>query len=330
MLDQVLNFFKIVPDYDLDIMKKNQTLESLTAKILLEMSKIFTLHNPDYVFVHGDTTTAMACGLACFYKKIMVCHVEAGLRTYNKLSPFPEEMNRQIISRFSSFHFAPTSLAKDNLTRENIDNSRILVTGNTVIDALKKSVKIVKLKPSKNIYKLLEIIGQREIILVTGHRRENFGDGFKSVFTAIKNIASKVNSIVFLYPVHLNPNVQRMVNKFLKNVSNIILINPLPYEDFIFIMNKSKIIITDSGGVQEEAPSLGKPVIVTRINTERPEAVEAGTVILAGTNQKLIEDEVLDLLENQERYNKMSRLINPYGDGKASSRIVNFIKNQKK
>ena len=326
MLDQVLKFFDIDPDYDLNLMKPGQNLYSLTATIIESLKSVLEDFNPDFVFVHGDTTTTMAASIASFYSGAKVCHVEAGLRTYNKLSPFPEEMNRQITGRICDYHFAPTNTSKNNLLLENISDDSILVTGNTVIDALLSSVKKVNSNPSELINSLSKKIGDKEIVLVTGHRRENHGDGFERICKALKKIAEDDINRLIIYPVHLNPKVQQPVNRILSSVKNIILINPLAYEDFIWLMNRSKIIITDSGGVQEEAPSLGKPVLVMRDTTERPEAVEAGTVLLVGTNEDLIVSEALNLLNNKDVFEKMSKLDNPYGDGFASKRIVEFIK----
>lgn len=327
MLDQVLDFFDIVADYDLNLMKPNQNLYSLTSSILLNLKNVLEDFSPDYVFVHGDTTTTMAGSLASFYNNSKVCHVEAGLRTFNKLSPFPEEINRQITGRISDFHFAPTSVSKNNLISENVDPEKIIITGNTVIDSLMNSVKKVKENPSKFIKSISKKILDRELILVTGHRRENHGQGFINICEALKEIAHKKPNILIIYPVHLNPKVQIPVKKILSNIENILLIEPLDYPDFVWMMNRSKIIITDSGGVQEEAPSLGKPVLVMRDTTERPEAVDAGTVILVGTDKNLIVKESIDLLDNKDRFDKMSKLHNPYGDGNASKKIVSFLKN---
>ena len=329
MLDQVLDFFEIIPDYDLNLMKPGQNLYGLTATILESLKTILEEFTPDYVFVHGDTTTTMAGSIASFYSGAKVCHVEAGLRTNNKLSPFPEEINRQITARICDYHFAPTETSKSNLLKENISKDSILVTGNTVIDALLKSVEKVNENPSKLIQNLSIQIGAKEVILVTGHRRENHGGGFEKICNALKRIALDNTDRLVIYPVHLNPKVQEPVNRILSGVKNVILIDPLAYQDFIWLMNRSKIIITDSGGVQEEAPSLGKPVLVMRDNTERPEAVEAGTVLLVGTNEDLIVSKALDLLNNEDNFVKMSKLHNPYGDGLASKRIVDFIKNIK-
>ena len=327
MLDQVLDFFEIEPDYDLDLMKPLQNLYGLTANIIESLKPILEDFTPNYVFVHGDTTTTMASSIASFYSGANVCHVEAGLRTNNKQSPFPEEINRQVTGRICDYHFAPTEISKSNLLKENISENSILVTGNTVIDALIKSVEKVNENPSQLIQDLSKRIGNREVVLVTGHRRESHGTGFERICKALKKIAKDDINRLIIYPVHLNPKVQEPVNRILSGLSNVILIDPLAYEDFIWLMNRSKIIITDSGGVQEEAPSLGKPVLVMRDTTERPEAVEAGTVLLVGTKEELIVSKALDLLNNKENYEKMSMLHNPYGDGLASKRIVEFIKN---
>ncbi len=325
MLDQVLDFFEIKPDYDLDLMKPEQNLYVLTATIIESLKPILEEYVPDYVFVHGDTTTTMAGSIASFYAGAKVCHIEAGLRTNNKLSPFPEEINRQITGRVCDYHFAPTETSKRNLLKENISEDSILVTGNTVIDALLKSVDKVNENPSQLVKDLSKKIGNKEVVLVTGHRRENHGEGFERICRALKCIAADDTNRLVIYPVHLNPKVQEPVKRILSGVSNVILIDPLAYQDFIWLMNRSKIIITDSGGVQEEAPSLGKPVLVMRDTTERPEAVEAGTVLLVGTNEGLIVSKTLDLLNNNEEFEKMSKLHNPYGDGLASNRIVKFI-----
>ena len=326
MLDQVLGFFEIKPDYDLDLMKPGQNLYSLTATIIDSLKPILEEFTPDYVFVHGDTTTTMASSIASFYSGAKVCHVEAGLRTFNKLSPFPEEINRQIAGRVCDYHFAPTPNSKENLLRENIANDSILVTGNTVIDALFESVNRVEnlSNPTVDFIKS-ELKDDKEVILVTGHRRENHGDGFERICLALREIAWKKPEIKIIYPVHLNPKVQEPVKKHLSDLENVMLIDPLSYPDFIWLMNRSKLIITDSGGVQEEAPSLGKPVLVMRDTTERPEAVVAGTVLLVGTDKDLIVNETIELLENKNRFKSMSELHNPYGDGNASKRIVEFI-----
>lgn len=326
MLDQVLNFFEINPDYDLDLMEPGQDLFTLTAKVIETLRPVLASYKPDFVFVHGDTTTTMAGSIAAFYSGAKVCHIEAGLRTYNKKSPFPEEVNRQITARVSDYHFAPTDKSRDNLLKENVNEASILVTGNTVIDALFESVSRVENLVGSTVDAIKsQIYEGQEIILVTGHRRENHGEGFNSICKALKRIAQEKPEVKIIYPVHLNPKVQEPVHRILSGLDNIMLIDPLSYPEFIWMMNQSKIIITDSGGVQEEAPSLGKPVLVMRDTTERPEAVDVGTVLLVGTNEDLIVKETLSLLDDEERYAKMSALHNPYGDGKASERIVEFI-----
>ena len=330
MLDQVLEFFDITPDYDLNLMKPNQNLYSLTADIITEMKAVLEDFKPDYVYVHGDTTTTMASSIAAFYAGAQVCHVEAGLRTHNKRSPFPEEINRQVAGRICDFHFAPTEASRQNLLRENIQDADILVTGNTVIDALFESSNRVKDLENCEINRLKELVDPtKKLILVTGHRRENHGQGFINICQALKEIALSNTDVQIIYPVHLNPNVKKPVYEILSDVNNIHLIDPLAYPAFVWLMNESYLIITDSGGVQEEAPSLGKPVLVMRDTTERPEAVDAGTVILVGTDTDKIVKEAQDLLSNVDRYQQMSGLHNPYGDGKACERIVNFIKNLK-
>jgi len=328
MLDQVLDFFDIKPDYDLNLMKPGQNLYGLTADIITNLKPVLEGYEPDYVFVHGDTTTTMAGSIASFYSGAKVCHVEAGLRTHDKLSPFPEEINRQITGRVCDFHFAPTETSRANLLKENIQEDTILVTGNTVIDALLDSVERVNKEPSLIIKQLSTTLGDKELILVTGHRRENHGAGFIRICEALKEIAQDNTDRLIVYPVHLNPKVQEPVKRILTDVANVLLIDPLAYQDFIWMMNRAKIIITDSGGVQEEAPSLGKPVLVMRDTTERPEAVDAGTVILVGTNKELIVTQALDLLNSAKRFEQMSLLHNPYGDGKACERIVEFIVQQ--
>ncbi|WP_291118085.1 non-hydrolyzing UDP-N-acetylglucosamine 2-epimerase [Empedobacter sp. UBA7248] len=328
MLDQVLDFFEIKPDYDLNLMKPNQNLYSLTADIITELKPVLEDFKPDYVYVHGDTSTSTIAGLAAFYAGAKVCHVEAGLRTHNKWSPFPEEMNRQLTGRLADYHFAPTQQSYDNLVKENIKSENIVITGNTVIDALLNSSEKVKTINNDEIEYLKTIVdSSKKLILVTGHRRENHGQGFINICEALKEIAQKNADVQIIYPVHLNPNVQKPVHDILSNIDNIKLIDPLAYPAFVWLMSQSFMIITDSGGVQEEAPSLGKPVLVMRDTTERPEAVEAGTVILVGTDKTKIITEANDLLNNQNRYNSMSELHNPYGDGKACERIANFIKN---
>lgn len=327
MLDQVLNFFDIIPDFDLNLMKPNQNLYSLTADIITEMKPVLDNFQPDFIYVHGDTTTTMAASIAGFYSGAKICHVEAGLRTQNKRSPFPEEMNRQIAGRIADYHFAPTIQSKDNLLKENVKEDDILVTGNTVIDALLNSSERVEDIDNKEIEMLKTILdSSKKIILVTGHRRENHGLGFINICEALKEIALKNPTVQIIYPVHLNPNVKVPVYDILSGIDNINLIDPLAYPAFVWLMSHSYIIITDSGGVQEEAPSLGKPVLVMRETTERPEAVEAGTVILVGTDKNKIVSETQNLLDNLQRYESMSALHNPYGDGKASLRIIDFIK----
>lgn len=326
MLDQVLEFFEIKPDFDLDLMKPNQNLFSLTTDIISGLKPILEEFKPDFVYVHGDTTTTMAASLAAFYSGAKVCHVEAGLRTNDKTSPFPEEINRQLTGRIADYHFAPTIESKNNLIQENIKSENIIVTGNTVIDALLQSSEKVDKIINHEIENLKLIIDfSKKIILVTGHRRENHGKGFLNICAALKIIALNNNDIQIIYPVHLNPNVKKPVHEILGEIENIKLINPLAYPAFVWLMNQSYFIITDSGGVQEEAPSLGKPVLVMRETTERPEAVKAGTVILVGTNKDKIINESNNLLRDINKYKLMSALHNPYGDGMASSKIVDFI-----
>jgi len=332
MLDQVLELFGIQADFDLNIMKANQDLYDITGNILHGMKDVFKSYRPDTVFVHGDTTTTFAVSLASFYEKISVAHIEAGLRTGDIYSPWPEEANRKLTSQLASFHFAPTIQSQQNLLAENVNSKKVLVTGNTVIDAL-----LIMKEKLLNNETFLQTVNRsikdkgfnkqgKEYILVTGHRRENFGQGFIDICTALKNIAIEKPNIDIVYPVHLNPNVREPVNSLLKNIDNVYLIEPLQYEAFIALMINAKLIITDSGGVQEEAPSLGKPVLVMRNTTERPEAVEAGTVKLVGTNSKSIFEETMFLLNNKDAYSKMSKAHNPYGDGQACARIINFMK----
>lgn len=326
MLDQVLNFFEIIPDFDLNLMRPNQNLYTLTSDILLGLKPVMESFKPDFVFVHGDTTTTMSASIASFYAGAKVCHIEAGLRTFDKLSPFPEEMNRQITGRLADFHFAPTQTSKKNLLKENISESKIIVTGNSVIDALLQSVNKVNELEDSEIDQLKRIVNpSKKIILVTGHRRENHGDGFIRICEALKHISKNNKNTQIIYPVHLNPNVKNIVHELLEGVDNILLISPLAYPAFVWLMNKSYLILTDSGGVQEEAPSLGKPVLVMRETTERPEAVKAGTVILVGTKINKIVSECEMLLNDDEHYHQMSTLHNPYGDGKTCERIVNFL-----
>ena len=329
MLDQVLDFFEIKADYDLDLMKPNQNLHTLTADIITAIKPVYDEFKPDWVLVHGDTTTSTAAALAAFYSGAKVAHVEAGLRTFNKLAPFPEEMNRSITGRIADLHFAPTKASKQNLLNEAVAKETISITGNTVIDALKLGITKVN-EQSNEIVNLKSIINlNKKIILVTGHRRENFGDGFENICKALKVIAeNNFDDVEIIYPVHLNPNVQNPVNKFLSNQPNIKLIQPLNYESFIWLMNKSYLIITDSGGVQEEAPSLGKPVLVMRDVTERPEAVDAGTVILVGTDTQKIITETEQLLHDDNAYTLMSNKHNPYGDGLACDRIISILKEE--
>lgn len=328
MLDQVLGIFNIIPDYDLNIMKSKQDLANTTSEILIELKSIISKQHIDLVLVHGDTTTAMSSSLAAFYEKIPVGHVEAGLRTGNKYSPWPEEVNRSIIGKIAELHFAPTEVAKRNLLKENIDEEKIYVTGNTVIDTLLKVNKRIDSYSyiSKKLYeKFIFLKKQSQVILITGHRRENFGKGFEHICNALKTISER-KDIDIVYPVHLNPSVQEPVFRILKNIKNVHLIPPLDYIEFVFLMKHSHIILTDSGGIQEEAPSMGKPVIVLRNTTERPEAVASGAVKLVGTNQNSIIKEVNLLLDDQNTYQKMSKVINPYGDGQASIRIIEAIK----
>ncbi|APG65046.1 UDP-N-acetylglucosamine 2-epimerase [Tenacibaculum todarodis] len=326
MLDQVLNFFDITPDYDLSLMKPNQNLYNLTGEVISGLKPILESFKPDFVYVHGDTTTTMAASIAGFYSGAKVCHVEAGLRTNNMLSPFPEEMNRQVAGRVATYHFAPTVKSEENLLKENTSKESIVVTGNTVIDALLESSNRVEDLDNEEVVALKEEINfNNRILLVTGHRRENHGQGFINICAALKEIALKNPTVEIIYPVHLNPNVLKPVNELLGDVNNIHLVKPLSYPSFVWLMNKSYLIITDSGGVQEEAPSLGKPVLVMRDTTERPEAVDAGTVILVGTNTDKIIKETQELLDNSTKYNSMSSLHNPYGDGKACQRIIDFI-----
>lgn len=333
MLDQVLDMFDIKPDYDLDIMKPGQDLFDITSEVLSGLKSVLDDFNPNLVLVHGDTTTTSTASLAAFYNKIKVGHIEAGLRTGNIYSPWPEEVNRQITGILASYHFTPTLENAHNLLKENKNSKDIVVTGNTTIDALlfvlDKIDNSVELQKKINLkFKIENLIlnNNRKIILVTGHRRENFGKGFVNICEALKMLALNNPEIDIVYPVHLNPNVQQPVKKFLSNIGNIYLIAPLQYENFIYLMNKSYLILTDSGGIQEEAPSLGKPVLVMRDTTERPEALEAGTVKLVGTNSQTIINEVQNLLDNTIEYTKMSKSYNPYGDGKACAKIIKFIK----
>ena len=332
MLDLVLNLFEINADFDLDIMRPNQDLYDITGNILQGMKGVFSIYRPDIVFVHGDTTTTFAVSLAAFYEKIEVAHIEAGLRTNNIYSPWPEEANRKLTSQLTTYHFTPTKQSQDNLLSENIAPDKIIVTGNTVIDALllmqnKLQINVTfREQVKKSILEKGFDPEASEFVLVTGHRRENFGQGIVNICSALKKIALDRPNINIVYPVHLNPNVFKPVNDLLGNVKNVYLIEPLQYEAFIYLMSLSKLIITDSGGVQEEAPSLGKPVLVMRDTTERPEAVSAGTVKLVGTNIQGIVSATNELLDNTLVYESMAKAHNPYGDGKACERIISFMK----
>lgn len=337
MLDQVLKTFEIVPHYDLNIMVEGQNLFDIAIKSLDGLKDVLAHVKPDLVLVQGDTTTAFIASLAAYYLKIPIGHIEAGLRTYNKYSPFPEEINRRLLSVLADYHFAPTSWAKSNLLKEGVLGEKIWITGNTVIDALLMIHSWLKTEGSrqrwKNYFKNtwnLELSFEIEkskpkVLLVTGHRRENFGVGFKNICMALKEIAEKRNDVEIVYPVHLNPNVQQPVKSLLSGIANIHLIDPLEYEPFVFLMNTSYLVLTDSGGIQEEAPFLGKPVLVMRETTERPEGITAGTVKLAGTQKDRIVKETLSLFDNAELYQKMSQATNPYGDGKAAGRIIRII-----
>lgn len=340
MLDQVLNLFEIVPDVDLEIMHPGQNLYDITTSVLTGVGKVLREIHPDLVLVHGDTTTSMAAALAAFYEQIPVGHIEAGLRTYDIYSPWPEEMNRQITGRIASFDFSPTELSRQNLLKENIPADRIVVTGNTVIDALYQVVDVIN--SCDGLRKQLEtellnagydtgrLRDGRRLVLITGHRRENFGEGFQDICRAIDFLARKYSDVDFVYPVHMNPNVRNVVEEILKvdKSDNLFLIDPLGYFDFVLLMNSCHIVLTDSGGIQEEAPGLGKPVLVMRNTTERPEAIEAGTVKLVGADFTKITESVSLLLDNEEEYGKMAHAANPYGDGKACSRIVSFVRDR--
>jgi len=329
MLDQVLDFFEITPDYDLDLMRPNQNLHELSARILTGIKPVLEDYRPSYVLVHGDTTTTLITSLAAFYDKIPVAHVEAGLRTYNKSAPFPEELNRQITGRIADIHFAPTETARQNLLQEKIPEDTILVTGNTVIDSLLWSIKKLDNYTDDEIEDLKRRIDfSKKVVLITGHRRENFGQGFVNITDAIKTLALRHPEVEWVYPVHLNPNVTDPVYQTLGDIRNVHLIKPLRYPAFVWLMNKSFMIITDSGGIQEEAPSLGKPVLVMRETTERPEAVQAGTVLLVGTDKNKITGYTEELLREGELYRRMKKAHNPYGDGKASERIKAFFLNK--
>ena len=340
MLDQVLQIFDVTPDYDLNIMKQGQDLYDVTSRVLLGMRDVLKQEQPDVVFVHGDTTTSTAAAIAAFYQQIPVAHVEAGLRTHNIYSPWPEEMNRQITSRIAAYNYAPTPLSRQNLLQENVSNDTITVTGNTVIDALYMVVDKIKQNQqlgeqlAQNIciagYDVNRLNHDKKMVLITGHRRENFGDGFINMCTAIKDLTKKYPDVDFIYPMHLNPNVRKPIHEVfgedLNDLGNMFFIEPLEYLNFVYLMEKCTIVLTDSGGIQEEAPGLGKPVLVMRDTTERPEAVDAGTVKLVGTDYQKIVDNVSQLLDDLEYYNTMSKAVNPYGDGKACERIVNQLR----
>ena len=342
MLDQVLKIFEIKPDYDLNIMKQGQDLYDVTSRVLLGMRGVLKETKPDVVLVHGDTTTSTAAALAAFYQQIPVGHVEAGLRTHNIYSPWPEEMNRQMTGRIASYHFAPTPLSRQNLLKENVDEDRITVTGNTVIDALYWVVDKIKKDTALDAsltdelrsagYDVDRLRGGRRLVLITGHRRENFGDGFIRMCQAIKTLTERFPEVDFVYPMHLNPNVRKPIHEVfgqdLSHLGNMFFIEPLEYLSFVFLMEKSSVVLTDSGGIQEEAPGLGKPVLVMRDTTERPEALEAGTVKLVGTDYDKIVDGVSELLSDWAAYERMSKAVNPYGDGLACQRIVEFLKEQ--
>jgi UDP-N-acetylglucosamine 2-epimerase (non-hydrolysing) len=330
MLDQVLEIFEIKPDWDLQIMKQDQDLFDISASVLLKMKNVLSEFRPDIVLVHGDTNTTVASALAAFYMKIPVGHIEAGLRTHNIYSPWPEELNRQIVSRISAFHFVPTEKSRNNLLNEGITSDKIIFTGNTIIDALNFALRIIKIhNPGIPGFPEEKIKKKDKIILITGHRRENFGYGFKSICRAINKLADKFPEVHFVYPVHLNPNIQKQIKKYLNIYvkKNIHLMKPLDYLSFITLMKRAIIILTDSGGIQEEAPSLGKPVLLMREITERPEGLDSGIVKMVGADEKLIIDEVTDLLCNYSAYRKRAVKANPYGDGKASLRILDFFKN---
>ncbi len=340
MLDQVLSLFDIKPDFDLNIMKQGQDLYDVTSRVLLGMRDVFKTCVPDILFVHGDTTTSTAAALAAFYHQIPVAHVEAGLRTGNIYSPWPEEMNRLITGRIATYNLSPTKLSRENLLRENVSDSKIVVTGNTVIDALHWVTNKINNDKNLNVnlakelvtkgYDVSRLANGRRLILITGHRRENFGEGFHNICNALKTLSEKYPDVDFVYPMHLNPNVRRPIHEVfgedLSNLGNMFFIEPLEYLMFIFLMEKSDIVLTDSGGIQEEAPGLGKPVLVMRDTTERPEALEAGTVKLVGTDYNAIVDNVSLLLNDREAYERMSHAVNPYGDGKACGRIIDFIR----
>lgn len=328
MLDQVLDIFDINADFDLDLMRPDQSLPEITTTILTKMSSVYEMYKPDLVLVHGDTATTFAAALSAYYQKIPVGHVEAGLRTGNIYSPWPEEANRKLTSVITKYHFAPTSISQQNLLNENVDPKDIYITGNTVIDALFLANKIIEKKQGLKAefdseFNFLD--ANKKLILVTGHRRESFGIGFERICESIRKIATNNQGIQVLYPVHLNPNVQEPVNRILSDLDNVILIKPQQYLPFVYLMNRAEIILTDSGGIQEEAPSLGKPVLVMRDTTERPEAVKAGTVKLVGTDVKLITSQIQRLIDDEQYYKKMSRAHNPYGNGYACQEIIEII-----
>lgn len=328
MLDQVLELFDITPDYDLNVMKKNQSLSEVTSRIINNLSPILEEYQPDLILVHGDTTTTFSAALSGFYHQVSVGHVEAGLRTGNIFSPWPEEANRKLVSCITEMHFAPTEQAMINLKQENVKENKIMVTGNTVIDALMMIKDNIEgdINLQNSLSKNFSFIGDgKRIVLVTGHRRENFGQGFENICGSLKSLAIKNNDVNFVYPVHLNPRVREPVNQLLSNIDNIHLIEPQGYLEFVYLMINSYIILTDSGGIQEEAPALGKPVVVMRNTTERPEAVSAGTVVLVGTDKNKIVDTIDSLLNDKDRYREMSMAHNPYGDGTASEKIINHI-----
>ena len=340
MLDQVLQLFEITPDFDLNIMHKGQNLYDVTSKVLMGMGDVLKSEKPDIVLVHGDTTTSMAAALASFYEQIPVGHIEAGLRTNDIYSPWPEEINRQITGRISTYNFAPTQFGRNNLIKENVPENKIIVTGNTVIDALYYVVDKIKSDSTLSNELQTKILGmgydmsrlsdgKRRMVLITGHRRENFGDGFRNICNALAFLSDKYQDVDFVYPMHLNPNVRGPINElFADNKrNNLFFIEPLDYFEFVLMMENSYIVLTDSGGVQEEAPGLGKPVLVMRDTTERPEAVEAGTVKLVGTDYNAIVEQMSLLLDSKDAYNTMSKAVNPYGDGKACERIVNYLAN---
>ena len=329
MLDQVLEVFEVVPDVDLNLMRPDQTLAGLTSKAITSIDNYLADYKPDIVIVQGDTTTSFCAALAAFYRRVPVGHVEAGLRTWNKFSPFPEEINRVMTSRLADLHFAPTAWARDNLLKEGVSDNRVFVTGNTVIDALHIAVEKVRKDPPEipGLPRHLLNGYARPMVLITGHRRENFGEGFENICRAISQLSKRFTDAAFVYPVHLNPNVRTPVFDLLSGRDNVHLIEPLSYLPFVALMNRSTLVLTDSGGVQEEAPGLGKPVLVMRDTTERPEAVDAGTVKLIGTDRQMIINSVATLLSNREVYDAMARAVNPYGDGKACQRIAAALRN---